>query len=697
MLDWAIGQSLVNVALLDAQMRQLRLDEAMCLLLGLETEAAGLGLRLTDVPYNTESCVAYARRVARTGKPMLWKGFGRTSDESVHAWECLLSPVKDQADRVRGVLVVGLDVNEQYLARQRLAMVNEAGSRIGSTLDVTRTAEELVEFAVPRLADYVAVDLLEAVARGDEPTIGPVEGSVPMRRMACGSILEGAPESPVRPGEPTAYPGLSPTTESMTTGEAVLVTDADEAIARWLADDPVRAEIIARYNCHSFMIVPLLARGVTLGLAAFIRHQRPEPFESDDVVLASEIGGRAAISIDNARRYSREHATALTLQRSLLQRRLPAQAAVEVAARYLPAQGGAVGGDWFDVIRLSGSRVGLVVGDVVGHGIHAAATMGRLRTAVRTLADIDLEPEELLTRLDDVVTQSAAEEELSPDGAADLSATCLYAVYDPISRHCSLARAGHPVPAVVAPDGTFEFLDLPAGPPLGLGGLPFEEADFELPEGSLLVLYTDGLIESRQRDIDTGLAAMRKVLSDVHLRPAGQPHAAPSLDSICDSLVDALHPERAGDDAALLVARTRVLPADRIGSWDLPAEPAVVADARAATAGQLADWGLDDVSFTTELLVSEMVTNAIRHAQPPIQLRVIMDGVLSCEVSDGSSTAPHLRRARTYDEDGRGLMLVARSPSAGAPATRGPGKRSGRSSRCRPQRQARPASDTLGR
>jgi anti-sigma regulatory factor (Ser/Thr protein kinase) len=298
---------------------------------------------------------------------------------------------------------------------------------------------------------------------------------------------------------------------------------------------------------------------------------------------------------------------------------------------------------------------------VVGHGIHAAATMGRLRTAVRTLADLDLAPEEVLTRLDDVVTRLAAEEGLGPggDGITDLSATCLYAVYDPISRCCSIARAGHPLPAIVDPSGTVRFLDLPAGPPLGLGGLPFEEAEVELPEGSLLVLYTDGLIESRQRDIDAGLNAMSKVLSEVHLGLVGPPHGEPSLDAICDSLIDALLPERAGDDAALLVARTRALPAGQIATWDLPAEPAMVGAARSEAGAQLARWGLEEITFTTELLVSELVTNAIRHAQPPIQLRMILDGSLTCEVSDGSNTAPHLRRAGRYDEGGRGLMLVS--------------------------------------
>jgi anti-sigma regulatory factor (Ser/Thr protein kinase) len=253
----------------------------------------------------------------------------------------------------------------------------------------------------------------------------------------------------------------------------------------------------------------------------------------------------------------------------------------------------------------------------------------------------------------------ADEEGLLPGGeGTDLSATCLYAVYDPVSRCCTLARAGHPPPAIVCPGGTAEFLDVPACPLLGLGGVAFEETEVELPEDSLLVLYTDGLIESRQRDIDAGLTAMREVLNDV--QPHGiPPRAAPSLESVCDTVLKALLPDRAEDDAALLIARTSALPDDRIVSWDLPAEPAVVADARAQAARQLAAWGLEEASCTTELIVSELVTNAIRHAEPPIQLRMILDRALSCEVSDGSSTTPHLLCPDCYDEGGRGLLIVA--------------------------------------
>ncbi len=664
MVDWAFGQSEVAVALLDNQMRQLRLNGAMCRTLGLETEDAGLGLRLTDLISNpeTESCVAVARLVARTGEPARWKGLGTgPGGPAPRVVEVHLSPVKDPAGQVCGVLVVSTDVTQEHLAKERLALVNEASTRIGSTLDVTRTAEELVEVTVPGFADFVMIDLLESVLRGDEPTSGPVDGTVPLRRMAFGSVLADTPEAVIKPGEVSTYPPGSPVAECLVTGRAVNYSQADKSFGWWSQRDPARAARAGRFGFHSVMAVPVSARGTTLGIAIFVRHQRPEPFEDEDLVLAEEIVGRAAVCVDNARRYSREHATALTLQRSLLQRHLPAQAAVEVATRYLPAQSGiAVGGDWFDVIRLSGSRIGLVVGDVVGHGIHAAATMGRLRTAVRTLADIDLEPAELLTRLDDVVTRLSAEEMVAPDGdeTADLTATCLYAVYDPVSRVCSMARAGHPLPAIVPPGGAPRFLDIPAGAPLGLGGLPFEGAEAKLPEGSLLILYTDGLIESRQRDIDAGLTAMRAVLSEVHPQPGCVPPDRPSLEEICDDLIAALLPERAGDDAALLVARTRALAPDRIVSLDLPAEPAIVAEARGRAAVQLEAWGLDDIIFTTELIVSELVTNAIRHAQPPIQLRMILDGGLCCEVSDGSSTAPHLRRAGRYDEGGRGLLLV---------------------------------------
>ncbi|MFD3615390.1 SpoIIE family protein phosphatase [Streptomyces sp. NPDC058676] len=533
------------------------------------------------------------------------------------------------------------------LARRRLEWLHDAGVRIGTTLDVTRTAEELTEVAVPRFADFTAVDLPDAVLLGDEPV--SLGAGTALRRIALGSVHEVPYLYGV--GDPVHYVPTTPQARSLETRRSVLEPVLVEAEG-WLAQDPARLERVLAAGIHSLITVPLRARGATLGVVSFYRSDKPAPFEEDDLSLAQELAGRAAICIDNARRYTREHNTALALQRSLLPRGRPEQSAVDVAYRYLPAQAG-VGGDWFDVIPLSGARVALVVGDVVGHGLHAAATMGRLRTAVHNFCSLDLPPDDLLTHLDDLVGRLDRGEGWAVDNSqADcgiVGATCLYAVYDPVSRRCTLTRAGHPFPAVVAPDGTVEFVDLPSAPPLGLGGMPFETVELELAEGSQLVLYTDGLIEDRHRDIDSGLDLLRTVLA----------HADRAPEDTCEAVLDALLPERPSDDVALLVARTHALGPDQVAQWDLPSDPAVVSRSRAAVTEQLAAWGLDELAFTTELVASELVTNAIRHATGPVQLRLLRDRALICEVSDGSSTSPRLRRARTEDEGGRGLFLVA--------------------------------------
>ena len=342
------------------------------------------------------------------------------------------------------------------------------------------------------------------------------------------------------------------------------------------------------------------------------------------------------------------HAMAVNLQQSLLPHGLPEQDALDVAYRYLPAEAG-VGGDWFDVIPLAGARVALVVGDVVGHGMHAAATMGRLRTAVHNFSMLDLPPDDLLAHLDDLVNRIDKDEAEPGGGAHTAGATCLYAIYDPVTRNCQLARAGHLPPALVHPDGTVEYLDVPAGPPLGLGGLPFEAVERELPEGSQLVLYTDGLVEDRSRDIDVGLDMLSGALAG--------PGRAP--EEICDAVFEALLPAFPKDDIALLVARTRALPDSRIAHWDVPSDPSAVAAVRVDATRQLAEWGLDELAFTTGLILSELVTNAIRYAGGPIDVRLLRDRSLICEVADASSTSPHLRYAATTDEGGRGLFLVA--------------------------------------
>jgi serine phosphatase RsbU (regulator of sigma subunit)/anti-sigma regulatory factor (Ser/Thr protein kinase) len=500
--------------------------------------------------------------------------------------------------------------------------------------------------AVPWFADFTAVDLPDAVLHGDEPD--PLGADTTLRRVALGAVHEESHLYGV--GDPVQYVPTTPQARCLESRQSVLEPVLVEAEG-WIAQDPARLERALAAGIHSLITVPLRARGGTLGVVSFYRSEKPAPFEEDDLSLAQELAARAAICIDNARRYTREHNTALALQRSLLPRGRPEQSAVDVAYRYLPAQAG-VGGDWFDVIPLSGARVALVVGDVVGHGLHAAATMGRLRTAVHNFCSLDLPPDELLTHLDDLVGRLDRGEGWAENTHADsgiVGATCLYAVYDPVSRLCTLTRAGHPLPAVVGPDGTVDFVDLPSGPPLGLGGLPFETVELELAEGSQLVLYTDGLLEDRHRDIDSGLEKLRTVLA----------HAGRAPEDTCEAVLDAMLPARPSDDVALLVARTHALGSERVAQWELPSDPAVVSRSRTAVTGQLAAWGLDDLAFTTELVASELVTNAIRHAIGPVQLRLLRERALICEVSDRSSTSPRLRRARSEDEGGRGLFLVA--------------------------------------
>jgi serine phosphatase RsbU (regulator of sigma subunit)/anti-sigma regulatory factor (Ser/Thr protein kinase) len=430
-------------------------------------------------------------------------------------------------------------------------------------------------------------------------------------------------------------------------GHAVLEPDLTVANG-WRAQDPEGADNALAYGVHSLITAPLQARGVVLGMVNFWRSARAEHFGEEDLSFAEELATRAAVAIDNARRFTREHTMAETLQRSLLPHGLPSQTAVDIAYRYLPAQA-RVGGDWFDVIPLPGARVALVVGDVVGHGLHAAATMGRLRTAVHNFSTLDLPPDELLARLDELVGRIDQDE---PGGGTEgiTGATCLYAIYDPVSGLCTLATAGHLPPALVRPDGSVEFLPLPVSPPLGLGGLPFESAEVRLPEGSRLVLYTDGLVEHRDRDLDAGFQALSTVL-------AGRDDQTP--EETCEAVFDAMVPATRRDDIALLVARTRLIDRSRIATWDVPRDPAAVAPVRSACSRKLDEWGLEEAGFTTELVLSELITNAIRYGSEPIRVRLLYERTLICEVSDGSSTSPHLKRAATTDEGGRGLFLVA--------------------------------------
>ena len=659
---WMLEQQSPSLSIYDCEARLLWANEATRRAVGF-VQREVRGRRLTEFLQGAgfEEAERRILRVGETGEPEYTELFDAFPRESrAHAWAVDVFPLKDAHGKVHAVGLVGSDYSEQHHSRERMALLSEARTRIGASLDVVGTSQELVDLTVTvsRFADFVSVDLLDDVFRGALPGPGPHTGPVSLRRAAQGGTCPLPSDAVLGVGAIHTHPQSSPVASCQATGSPVLGDAMDPEIVRWLAEDPVHAAYARAFGTHSVLAVPIRARGVNLGAALFLRGSAsPDPFGPDDLTVIEDLVARVAVCLDNARRFTHERGIALALQRSLLPLGPTVHPAVETAARYVPAGGSAgVGGDWFDVIPLPGARVGLVVGDVVGHGISASATMGRLRTAVRTLADIDLAPDELLTHLDDIVTHSGLPQDIddADDPSAskvpgDIGATCLYAVYDPVSGTCSLARAGHPAPILVGPDGTARAVDLPVGPPLGLGSLPFEAAEFTVPEGSLLALFTDGLIESRRHDLDEGNRRLCQALA----RPE------PSLEALCDTVLDSQHRAVDGDDVALLLIRTRTLRPESLASWDLPSDPAIVADARRRTCDRLTEWGLEEASFVTELVVSELVTNAIRYGTGPIRLRLIKDRTLTCEVSDASSTSPHLRRARLSDEGGRGLLLVA--------------------------------------
>jgi PAS domain-containing protein len=535
-----------------------------------------LGRLMTEVQPGAagQGIVAAMRRVLKTGEPIIereytWQVPGEEEERVLSASYFRL----DGADgRPIGVCNVATDI-EKSLARQHLLTLGEVGGRIGTTLDVIRTAQELADAAVPLLADYVTVDLGEAVPLGDEPLkrLPSSETSIPVfRRAGIASIHSGIPESPWQVGEPVFVPPTSPFTRALLFGETHFEPILDTSLDTWFGKDPQRARRAVETGMHSMIILPLRARGTILGVAVFIRTENRSPFSRDDLLLIEELTERAALSLDNARRYTREREAAVALQRNLLPSRLWGGPAVELASRYLPADiHEGVGGDWFDAIPLPDARVGLMIGDVVGHGINAAALMGQLRTVMGTLADLDLPPEVLLARLDRRVVQMIGESERAggPPGPV-MSCTCAYAVYDPVTRRCTIASAGHPPPAVRRPDGSVSFVAVPPGPPIGLGTMEYESVTVEVPEDSVVALYTDGLVETRTDDIDDGLGRLGWALS----------WAAPSLEALCSHVTETMAPLRARrsrgggdsgggvrqsprseDDVALLLAGTRVL------------------------------------------------------------------------------------------------------------------------------------------
>ena len=651
----------VGLLVLDDHLRVVRMNTAGCGLRDAPVEQL-LGRFFVEAYELKDSGeeAAVAQRVLETGEPVvsrLVRGFGVPGQAGRRICSVSYFRLEGSHGDVLGLVVSAIDVTDREKARNRLALLDTVHTRVGHRLNVGTVCEELVKAVVPAFAPIAAVEVIEDVVRGEEPPAAPVHPDVPLRRAA----FQG-PVAAYTIGDVHPMPTGTPFSQVLSDLRPRLVSIGKDS--SWLAADPPRADAIKRAGAHSLIVAPLTLRGQALGVVSFYRNQQEEPFEQEDVGVASAVCAHAALCIDNARQYMREWIIASTIQRRLLPQHPAAQTTVEVSQLHLPGQEG--GGAWFDAIALPGARTALIVGEVPGRGIVAAITVGLLRTALHTLAALDLQPDEMLARLSDTAARLAAAHAalppldakpplgdcLPPPGDSrprePLTTSCTVAIYDPVDRTCAIARAGLPEPVAVFPDGSSANLPVPPGPPLGgTGNTPFPATTVSLPEGTILAMGTAGLAD----EVLAPSGPMRPLLDGANARPL------PDLrGKIACALVDS-HPT---GETVMLLARTKALPPDRVLTRPLPADPKAAPIARAAARRQLEVWGVDEeTAFTTELIVSELVGNAVRYGAPPLRLRLILERKLTSEVSDAAASAPHIKHARTIDETGRGLFIIA--------------------------------------
>jgi serine phosphatase RsbU (regulator of sigma subunit) len=519
------------------------------------------------------------------------------------------NPVREVSAGLRTAAAV---INAAAGAGEQVALPGTASHAIGTTLDVCQTVQEMTAVLVPAIADYSTIDLLEPVLHGDDPPASGLEDRSVWRRAAVHGIDQG-PLHALR----DAVPELA---AACPLCEPRLVVRLDHGDTWSRPKRPGDADL-GRLGLHSMMVVPLVTRGQVLGLVTVYRGRQRASFSQADLRIATHIGAFAALALDNARRYARERAVALGLQMSLLPREIPLHPGLETTHRYLPANRSAlVGGDWLDVAALPDGRIALTIGDASGHDIRAAAAMGRLRTLMQAEVSQGREPAELLTRVDALMAAGNHD-------PSDI-ATCLHGVYDPVSRRCTIARAGHPPPALLHPDGSVEFPEIPAGPPLGIGGQQYATAELQLTEGDILVLYTDGLIETHDQDIDVGMNRLAAALG----------RGSHSLNQLCDAVLTDLRPHGGEDDITLLAVAIRGLPHHRTASWGLSCDSTEACRARRLIRGQLEQWNLPTLADTAEPLIEELVSAAACDDGCPLGVRLHRTDVLLVEVLSARGT-----------------------------------------------------------
>ncbi|MFJ8859538.1 SpoIIE family protein phosphatase [Streptomyces sp. NPDC102451] len=656
LLDVMFTQERVRIHVLDPELRLLRISDPS---LDPDTDETarlrGRPFREVCAFHEPERVEAYVREVLRTGVPGVECSFRAARGDVAGGRRTLsLSAFRLQEGHgvrqsghgtVLGVVVSVVDVTERVRRRVREAALAAVRDSVGRTMDIEATCRDVVEAVVPDYADVGVVEIVDAVLRGETPQPGPLGRDVPLRRAAYGG--GGDPAHPV--GDVRAVPPGTPFQRGLSDLRARVVPVED---APWADADPARAHSIKEERAHTLLLVPLTLRGAVLGLVSLYRCGDSEPFTEADIPVAMAMASRTALGIDNASRYVHEYTIASALQRRLLPQMPSPQPAVETDHLLIPG-GGA--GNWFDTIALPGARTALVVGEVASGGIQAATTMGQLRTVVHALAALDLEPDELLARLYDTVARLAEERSQLPESdplhREPLLATCAYVVYDPFTATCTMASAGHPAPLLVAPDGTSTTVSVIQGPPLGSGDRgPVAAASFPVQEDSLLALHSSAL--RSHAALPEG--ALHQALA----------HPDRPLRELCDAVAYTLPDSVDLRGATLLLARTRAMPENRYAAWELPYDRTAPSTARRLTSSTLAGWHVDgDTGDATELIVSELVTNAVRYGSPPVELRLILDRGLTCEIRDGSTTAPYMKYAGAVDEGGRGLFIMSQLAS----------------------------------
>ncbi|MEU9295769.1 SpoIIE family protein phosphatase [Streptomyces sp. NPDC048266] len=533
----------------------------------------------------------------------------------------------------------------------RLRFVGAATRRIARGIDLDEIVLGLCRATVPTFSDEILVYLRDPLPVGDERPVAPFMLRLRRTDRLRLSDLEGEELVLVPDPDPTPAAELCEVRSGGALAEVlrgVRPVFGDSAAARTALSELLGPEHPLPNGLRA-VLAPLRGRRRVIGAAVFLRRPERAGFEPNDLLVAAQLATHTALGIDKAVLYGREAYIADELQRTMLPDSLPQPTGVKLASRYLPAAETArVGGDWYDAIPLPGSRVALVVGDVMGHSMTSAAIMGQLRTTAQTLAGLDLPPQEVLHHLDEQA-QRLGENRM---------ATCMYVVYDPVSHRITVANAGHPPPILLHLGGRAEVLRVPPGAPIGVGGVDFEAVELDAPAGATLLLYTDGLVESRLRDVWTGIEQLRERLAAT-AQLTGPDHSPP-LEALCDDVLDMLGPGDRDDDIALLAARFDGIAPSDVAYWFLEPEDAAPGRARRLARRALARWDLEELTDSVELLISEVVTNAVRYAERPVTLRLLRTDVLRCEVGDDSPQLPRQRRARDTDEGGRGLFLVNR-------------------------------------